>query len=139
MKKNFDVYITLNENVEPTPEKPKSKMFSVVELTAEDGESVEFVAPGMPQDEEDIYNLDVGEAFLEYITQDQMVSVKVSTYVYGEGETVPADNLDEIRENFDSWNRCGTLDCIRENTFSMDLEQNFLDSFDEVNEDDMEL
>ncbi len=136
MKKKFDVYITLNEN---EPKKPQSKMFSIVELTAEDGESVEFVAPGMPQDEDDIYNLDAAEAFLEYITQDQDVAVRVSTYVYGEGETVPADNLDEIRESFDSWNRCGSIDCIRSNSFSIDLERTFLDSFDETDEDDMEL
>lgn len=136
MKKKFDVYVTLNGK---EPEEPQSRMFSIVELTAEDGEIIEFVAPGMPQDEDDIYNLDAAEAFFDFITKDQKVAVKVSTYTYGEGETVPADNLDEIRENFDSWNRCGALDCIRENSFSMDLEQDFIDSFDEPCEDDMEL
>lgn len=116
-----------------------SILFSVVELTTEDGESIEFIAAGMPQDEDDIQNIDASEDFLSDITQDQNVAVRVSTYVYGEGETVPADNLDEIRENFDSWNRCGTLDCIRDNCFSIDLERSFLDSFAEPDEDDMEL
>lgn len=113
-----------------------SKMFSVVELTADDGESVEFIAPGMPQDEDDIHNLDAAEDFFDFITKDQAVAVRIVTYLHGEGETMPADDLDEIRENFDSWNRCGALDCIRENGFSMDLEQDFLDSFDEPCEDE---
>lgn len=113
-----------------------SKMFSVVELTTEDGESTEFIAAGMPQDEDDIQNLDEAEDFLSYITQDQNVAVKISTYLHGKGEAVPADNLDEIRENFDSWNRCGALDCIRDNSFSIDLERAFLDGFDQPDEDE---
>lgn len=116
-----------------------SKMFSVVELTAESDESIEFIAAGMPQDEDDIYNLDAAEDFLSDITQDQNVAVRVSTYLHGEGEVVPADNLDEIRENFDSWNRCGALDCIRDNSFLIDLERAFLDGFDEPDEDDLEM
>lgn len=115
-----------------------SKMFSIVVLTAESGETLQFFASSMPQDEDDIFNLDEATEFFDELS-DQQITVEVNTYVYGRGETEPADNLEAIKKNFERMSINEMVDCIRENTFSIDLEQDFSDSFDEFSDDEDEL
>jgi hypothetical protein len=114
-----------------------SKMFSIVTLTAESGETEEFFARGMPQDEDDIFNLDEATDFFDDLSMDQWITVEVKTYVYGEGETEPADNLEAIKQNFEKISKI--VDCIRDNTFTLDLERDFSDSYDESSEYEDEL
>ena len=113
-----------------------SKMFSIVELTAEDGSSTQFFASGMPQDKDDIFNLDEAADFFDGISIEQCVTVEIRTYVYGSGETEPADNPETISRNFERMNLLEMLDCISENTISIYLAKDFFDSLDEPLEEE---
>ena len=80
-----------------------SKMFSVVTLDASHSLMTEHFVPGSPDGLDELLDCDeISEVLAEWPLGDT-IEAKIQTYLYGDGETVRADEEDLafFREHFD--------------------------------------
>ena len=83
-----------------------SKMFSVVTLDASHSLMTEHFVPGSPDGLDELLDCDeISEVLAEWPLGDT-IEAKIQTYLYGDGETVRADEEDLafFREHFDELN-----------------------------------
>lgn len=70
------------------------------------------------------------------------IEAKIQTYLYGDGETVRADEEDLafLREHFDELDAIGALDCISDHSFSFESDElDFGYGEESEDEEDLEL
>ena len=99
-----------------------SKMFSVVTLDAPHSLMTEHFVPGSPDGLDELLDCDeISEVLAEWPLGDT-IEAKIQTYLYGDGETVRADEEDLafFREHFDELNASDALDCISDHSFSFE-------------------
>ena len=99
-----------------------SKMFSVVTLDAPHSLMTEHFVPGSPDGLDELLNCDeISEVLAEWPLGDT-IEAKIQTYLYGDGETVRADEEDLafFREHFDELDASDALDCISDHSFSFE-------------------
>ena len=98
-----------------------SKMFSVVTLDASHSLMTEHFVPGSPDGLDELLDCDeISEVLAEWPLGDT-IEAKIQTYLYGDGETVRADEEDLafFREHFDELDASDALDCISDHSFSL--------------------
>jgi hypothetical protein len=119
-----------------------SNIFSVVTLTAnESQESIENYVSGRPSCLEDLLDCESIRDYIYALSQDEVASVDVQTYIYGEGESENADedDLKYYENHFNEIMAEYAVDWIGEHQFEIDLEQIFGEPDYDESEDDMEL
>jgi|GEM_PF-6293564 len=101
----------------------RSLIFSEVELCG-GGCTMEFLAPGIP-DQSDIEENGNYQHFQNYFDEPVEVSVSVSSYLFGNGESVHAseNELVFIHKHRDEIEEAYGIDCIQSNDFTLYLEQ----------------
>lgn len=101
-----------------------SKIFSLVTLTAENGDTCEFYASGIPQDCDDLAD---NEQYCDFIESlgGQRVSAEIRAYSYGEGESECAgeDDLRHVAEHFEEMYQRDEIDWLQDAVFCLDVEQ----------------
>jgi len=108
-----------------------SKQFSFVELTADNGIFLSGYVSGSPCDTDDMESNDIFIDLIEEYSDIEMVEVKVQTFLYGEGESEPADesDLEVINADINFLKRdevdflCSLCFTARNNDFEQNLEQ----------------
>lgn len=102
-----------------------SKMFSVVTLDASHSLMTEHFVPGSPDGLDELLDCDeISEVLAEWPLGDT-IEAKIQTYLYGDGETVRADEEDLafFREHFDELDASDALDCISDHSFSFESDE----------------
>jgi hypothetical protein len=96
-----------------------SKMFSFIELTADNDVTAEDFVCGNPLDTDDMENVDVFINLLETHPEIETVRVDSKTYLWGEGESDIADDseLEQIRVDEDFTKR-DDVDLIYTHSFT---------------------
>ena len=107
-----------------------SKMFSVVTLDASHSLMTEHFVPGSPDGLDELLDCDeISEVLAEWPLGDT-IEAKIQTYLYGDGETVRADEL----------NASDALDCISDHSFSFESDELDFGYGEEIeDEEDLEL
>ena len=122
--------------------RPMSKMFSVVTLDAPHSLMTEHFVPGSPDGLDELLDCDeISEVLAEWPLGDT-IEAKIQTYLYGDGETVRADEEDLafFREHFDELNASDALDCISDHSFSFESDElDFGYGEESEDEEDLEL
>lgn len=106
-----------------------SKMFSVVTLDAPSSLMTEHFVPGSPDGVDDLLECDEIREALSVWPLGDSIEAKIQTYLYGDGETVRADEEDLafFQEHFDELECSGAIDCISDCSFSFDANEVDLD------------
>lgn len=119
-----------------------SKMFSVVTLDASHSLMMEHFVPGSPDGLDELLDCDeISEVLAEWPLGDT-IEAKIQTYLYGDGETVRADEEDLafFREHFDELDASDALDCISDHSFSFESDElDFGYGEESEDEEDLEL
>lgn len=101
-----------------------SKIFSVVTLTAENGETCDLYASGIPRECDDLIDNDEYCDFIDGLGG-QQVRANVMAYLYGDGESEPADedDLQHVAEHFEEMYQRDELTWLEDVCFRFDVEQ----------------
>ena len=94
-----------------------SKMFSVVTLASDSGLLEEYYAPGSPDCAEDLLEDEIIRDDLRSLPKSDRVYAEVGTYLYGEGETERASEVNctpFVRQYDILSNKWGVLLCQKE-------------------------
>lgn len=81
-----------------------SVLFSKVELRSDDGFEYEYFVGGIPTEYDDLDSVCGDDLFMAFEGKTQIYRARVTSYLYGDGETEKADyeELSEIRGKFDN-------------------------------------
>ena len=114
-----------------------SKIFSAVTLTAENGETCELYASGIPRECDDLADNDEYCDFIDSL-DGQQVQAEVTSYLYGEGESERADedDLRHVADHFEEMYQRDELTWLEDGAFCFDVER---EPESEPNEDELEL
>ena len=102
-----------------------SKMFSVVTLDASHSLMTEHFVPGSLMGWMNCWTVMKSLRFLPNGPWGMTIEAKIQTYLYGDGETVRADEEDLafFREHFDELDASDALDCISDHSFSFESDE----------------
>lgn len=102
----------------------------------------EHFVPGSPDGLDELLDCDeISEVLAEWPLGDT-IEAKIQTYLYGDGETVRADEEDLafFREHFDELDASDALDCISDHSFSFESDElDFGYGEESEDEEDLEL
>ena len=115
-----------------------SVLFSVIELTADNGMSVSDIVNCTPCDTDDMQGLDVFVDLLEEYPEINEVEVNRSTYLWGAGESDYAneEELTYIKQRGDRFFQRDDVDLIGTQNF---IANNYLFASEEENNFEMEM
>lgn len=130
--------VTLYAGSEINPDSPATVSFSINGSTYRMNNFV----PGSPDGLDELLDCDeISEVLAEWPLGDT-IEAKIQTYLYGDGETVRADEEDLafFREHFDELDASDALDCISDHSFSFESDElDFGYGEESEDEEDLEL